>query len=165
MDGWISIERLFNSFKRRQQALRLDETIAHHRVDVEEIFVVRTFELRKRLRLEIEVMEVDDPFPGNERAPVLHPGKAGTKSAGEASSTLTCRRSLMWGMARRIRSLPGMTAMSMASVLSRQRFRTALAPPVRYMRTASRASAAMARMNARSRGSVTVSRIPSPARS
>src|SRR3954463_7083038 len=75
MNGWISIEHLLDSFKQRQQALRLDETVAHHRVDVEEVFAVRTFQLRKRLRVEIEVMEVDDSVAGDERAPVLPSGQ------------------------------------------------------------------------------------------
>jgi hypothetical protein len=87
-----------------------------------------------------------------------HPEGTGTKSSGDASSTLMRRSFLIRESSRSSASCSGMKSTSTSMVLPRQPMRTAVAPPVKYTSPSSEAAVPSARIRRRIRAASASSR-------
>jgi hypothetical protein len=65
------VQPSFDLLEQREQALGADQLAIEHRLDVRQVVLVPAFELRERLRVEVEVPKRQLPLPADERTALL----------------------------------------------------------------------------------------------
>ncbi len=109
----------------------LDQSPLHHRPDIDEVAIVASLQLRKRLAIRIVVKKVDGAVPRNEEAALSPAGDLRDEVPGAGELDVDVEFILEDASASKNPAGSGLAFKSMSMVESRQPCRTAVTPSVR----------------------------------